>query len=146
MVLVATPQDRPLLKFYVVGKPRKNLRDDVLLACVEFLLEPLLPFLPRVSVDRRFDLDQKIVDGMVRHNVKLSLMAAVGQLANLDISPHKVAFELKPLGNELFQVICHFIPLSLNGPTHLPRRPVRGEPWKAMMPLLSGAAFGSALP
>lgn len=41
MVQVATPQDRPLLKVLVVGKPRKNLRDDVLLACVAFLLEPL---------------------------------------------------------------------------------------------------------
>jgi len=78
MVLVTTPQDRPLFKFIVVRKPWKDLPDYVFPTCVEFFLESLFPFIPCMSIDRRFDLDQVIVDRVVGHDVKFSLMATTG--------------------------------------------------------------------
>jgi len=49
-------------------------------------------------------MQKMILDRMVGHDVKLAFEPTMGKLADLDVAPHKVAFVLKPLGDELFYI------------------------------------------
>ena len=51
VVLVASPENRPLLESLVVRKPGEYLWNDVPTPGIKLLPKPLLAFLPRVGID-----------------------------------------------------------------------------------------------
>ena len=52
-----------------------------------------------------------ILHRMIPHDVEFPLVSTVSKFSYLDIAPNEVAFEFKPFGYELFEMVCH---VSLN--------------------------------